>query len=69
MKKLEILKFDIFYIFGKLRLCMRAYYPQGLQVKANKTNVNSTNIFSLFKQIITPNYNTNLRNTLVLRLK
>ena len=48
---------------------MRAYYPQGLQVKANKTNVNSSNIFSLFTQSITPNYNTNSQNTLVLGLK
>ena len=69
MKKLEILKFDIFHTFGKLRPCMRSYYPQGLQVKANKTNVNSSNIFSLFTQSITPNYNTNSQNTLVLRLK
>ena len=52
-----------------MRPSMRAYYPQGLQVKGNKTNVISTNVFSLFIQIIKPNYNTNSQNTLVLGLK
>ena len=65
----KILKFYIFYIFGEMKPSMRAYYPQGLQVKGNKTNVICTNIFSLFIQSIKPNYNTYSQNTLVLGLK
>ena len=49
--------------------CKRHFHPQRVQVMENKTNFNSSYIFSLFTQSITTNYITNSQNTLVLRLK